>query len=296
MSAPTAPRPPWPGWKPTSAKATCPPILRCGRSWKTWPWTPCWTKQAPPAAPCSEPPPLFGMPVPEPVIGVLAGQVGGSADRLRGLGLLDPYPDIYDPARTALAASPLAAGRIDPLSASEQAAVAALTAGPLFAAWGGATPQRFREGVLDVQLARLALAADDPAITAACAPGAVASLRSGPAAGRVPARPGRDQPARPPRPGRRRSTCCGKPPEPRSLAATARRARHFWTGRCGKPAPAVEEGSRPARPGPGHRRTCPPPDYPRRTRAGRTGTSGRPRAVHRRRIRIRGGGGDGDDR
>ena len=51
------------------------------------------------------------MPVPEPVIGVLAGQVGGSAARLRGLGLLDPYPDLHDPARPALAADPLAAGR-----------------------------------------------------------------------------------------------------------------------------------------------------------------------------------------
>ena len=126
---------------------------------------------------------LFGMPVPESVIGVLAGQVGGSPDRLRGLGLLDPYPDIYDPARIALAAGPLAAGRIEPLSPAEQAALAALTAGPLFAVWGGATPRPFRDGVLDVQLARLALAADDPAITAACAPGAVASLLDGPAAG-----------------------------------------------------------------------------------------------------------------
>ena len=125
---------------------------------------------------------LFDMPVPEPVIGVLAGQVGGSPDRLRGLGLLDPYPDLYDPARTALAASPLATGRIGPLSTSEQAALAAIIAGPLFAAWGGAAPQPFRDGVLEVQLTRLALAADDPAITAACAPSAVASLRDGPAA------------------------------------------------------------------------------------------------------------------
>ena len=126
---------------------------------------------------------LFGMPVPEPVIGVLAGQAGGSPGRRRGLGLLDPYPDIYDPARTALAASPLATGRLEPLSPAEQAALAALTAGPLFAAWGGAPPRPSRDGVLDVQLARLALAADDPAITAACAPGAVTSLRDGPAAG-----------------------------------------------------------------------------------------------------------------
>ena len=124
---------------------------------------------------------LFNMPVPESVIGVLAGQVGGSPERLRGLGLLDPYPDVYDPARTALAASPLATGRIGPLSPTEQAALAALTAGPLFAAWGGAKPRPFRELILDVQLARLALAAEDPAITAACAPGAVTSLRDGPA-------------------------------------------------------------------------------------------------------------------
>ena len=37
---------------------------------------------------------LFTLPVPEPVIGALAAQVGGSAARLRGLGLLDPYPDL----------------------------------------------------------------------------------------------------------------------------------------------------------------------------------------------------------
>lgn len=36
--------------------------------------------------------------------------------------------------------------------------------------------------MLDLQLTRLALAADDPAITAICASGAVASLRDGPAA------------------------------------------------------------------------------------------------------------------
>ena len=128
---------------------------------------------------------LFDLPVPEPVIEVLAGQVGGSAARLRGLGLLDPYPDLHDPARLALAASPLAAGRIDPLTADEQAALAAVSTGPLLAAWGGPAPQPGRDLVLDLQLARLALLADDPAVAAACAPGAVAALRSGPAADAV---------------------------------------------------------------------------------------------------------------
>ena len=55
----------------------------------------------------------------------------GSAARLRGLGLLDPYPDRYDPARLALAASPLAAGRVTPLTGTEQAALAAVAVGPL---------------------------------------------------------------------------------------------------------------------------------------------------------------------
>ena len=35
---------------------------------------------------------LFNLPVPELVTGALAAQVGGSAGRLRGLGLADPYP------------------------------------------------------------------------------------------------------------------------------------------------------------------------------------------------------------
>ena len=145
---------------------------------------------------------LFDLPVPEPVTGALAAQVGGSAGRLRGLGLADPYPDLYDPARLALAASPLAAGRLDPLTPAEQAALAAVAAGPLFTAWGGPAPRPGRDAALDLQLARLALLADDPAITAACAPGAVAALRDRPGRRRVPARPGRDRAAGPARPGR----------------------------------------------------------------------------------------------
>ena len=63
---------------------------------------------------------LFDLPVPESVIDVLAGAVGGSAARLRGLGLLDPYVDLYDPALVALAVNPLAAGRVEPLSDDER--------------------------------------------------------------------------------------------------------------------------------------------------------------------------------
>ena len=123
---------------------------------------------------------LFTLPVPEAVIGALAGQVGGSPGRLRGLGLLVPYPDLHDPARLALAADPLAVGRVTPLTPGEQAALAGVAARPLLDAWGGLGGER-PDG-LDLQLARLALLADDPAITAASASGAVVALRDGLAA------------------------------------------------------------------------------------------------------------------
>ncbi len=125
---------------------------------------------------------LFDLPVPEPVIDALAGEAGGSAARLRGLGLLDPYVDLYDPARWALAVNPLAAGRVEPLNDDERSVLAAGSVGPLFAAWGGAAESSRRDGPLDVQLTRLALLADDPAPVATCAAEAVRALRSGPAA------------------------------------------------------------------------------------------------------------------
>ena len=125
---------------------------------------------------------LFDLPAPDSVIEVLAGQVGGSPGRLRGLGLLDPYQDLYDAARPALAANPLAAGRVEPLSISEQAALAAVTVAALLAAWGGTAPQAGRALELDWQLTRLALLGDDPTVVAACAGGAVRQLRGGPAA------------------------------------------------------------------------------------------------------------------
>jgi tetratricopeptide (TPR) repeat protein len=124
---------------------------------------------------------LFDLPVPEPVVQVLADEVGGSPGRLRGLGLLDPYPDLRDPGRVAVAASPLAAGRISPLTGTERAALAAVSVGPLLAAWGGLAPRPGRDLALDLQLARLAVLAGDPDVAAACGAGAVAALRAGPA-------------------------------------------------------------------------------------------------------------------
>ncbi|WP_327011724.1 tetratricopeptide repeat protein [Dactylosporangium sp. NBC_01737] len=124
---------------------------------------------------------VFAMPVPEPVAIVLADAVGGSLARLRGLGLLDSFPDIFDPAREAVAVNALAAGRIGTLDHGEERTLAALSVGPLFAAWGGPSSGRRREAVLSLQLTRLAVLGDTPAVAAACAADAVRVLRQGPA-------------------------------------------------------------------------------------------------------------------
>jgi hypothetical protein len=148
---------------------------------------------------------LFTVAVPEPVIEVLAGQVGGSAARLRGLGLLDPYPDLYDPARPALAANPLAVGRVDPLTVSEQAALAAVSTGPLFAAWGGPAPQQGRDLALDLQLTRPWPRHAPPALLPRCA-AARPPMRSGSARTPSSCSTGTAAPCR--------SSCCGNLPMP----------------------------------------------------------------------------------
>lgn len=125
---------------------------------------------------------LFDLPVPVPVIDILAANVGGSVTRLRGLGLLDAYEDLYAPSRPALHANPLAAGRLTPLTLDERTALAAVATSPLFAAWGGEAGWADRDGSLDLQLTQLALLADNPVVVAACAADAVTALRDGPAA------------------------------------------------------------------------------------------------------------------
>jgi tetratricopeptide (TPR) repeat protein len=125
---------------------------------------------------------LFDLPVPEPVTAALAGETGGSPDRLRGLGLLDPYEDPYDPTWPASAVNPLAVGRIDPLTGDERTALAGVTIAPLFTAWGGEGGRSRRDAALDLQLTQVGMLADDPASVAACAGDAVNALRSGPAA------------------------------------------------------------------------------------------------------------------
>ncbi|MEV0104102.1 tetratricopeptide repeat protein, partial [Nocardia sp. NPDC050789] len=124
---------------------------------------------------------LFDLPVPAPVLDNLAGQLGGSPTRLRGLGLLEPHRDRYDPNRPAMAVNPLIRGRLQPLTAHEHTTLATATIDGLFSAWGGEKPPLPRETELDLQLTRLALAGDRPTVVAACATPAMAQLRAGPA-------------------------------------------------------------------------------------------------------------------
>ncbi|MGI5238759.1 tetratricopeptide repeat protein [Dactylosporangium sp. CA-139066] len=124
---------------------------------------------------------VFDQPIPRPVADLLAGQVGGSLDRMCGLGLADAYPNPAHPAQTAVAVNPLAAGRLAPLSEAEAAAVAVTAVGPLHTAWRGPCVAADRDGGLDVQLTRLGLLADHPDVVAECAAHAVNALRQGPA-------------------------------------------------------------------------------------------------------------------
>ena len=124
---------------------------------------------------------VFALPVPVGVAETVAEAVGGSVDRLRGLGLLDVFDDVVDHQRQAVAVNQLAAGRLTPLSDAEQTAVVTVAAGPLFEAWGGADGHRRRPRQADAVLTVLALAADDPTIVATCAADALKALEAGPA-------------------------------------------------------------------------------------------------------------------
>ena len=82
---------------------------------------------------------LFEVPVPETIVALLADAIAqGNVLRLRGLGLLEPSEDLFDPSVTALAVNALAATRLASLTEAEAGALAAIVAQPLFAAWGGA--------------------------------------------------------------------------------------------------------------------------------------------------------------
>ncbi|EFL50933.1 conserved hypothetical protein [Solidesulfovibrio fructosivorans JJ]] len=118
---------------------------------------------------------LFKTPVPEAIIAILAKAVGGNVGHLRGLGLLEPYEDLANPAVTALAGNALATARIDPLQEAEARLLVKLVLEPLFQAWG--SEDRNNTPVpTDIELFRLGLLAGNAPIVAACSRGAMAGL------------------------------------------------------------------------------------------------------------------------
>ncbi|MGM7643936.1 CHAT domain-containing protein [Nocardia sp. JW2] len=124
---------------------------------------------------------LFDLPIPESVIGILTDQLGGSPTRLSGLGLLEPQRDPYNPDLVATRVNPLVVGRLEPLTDKERTSVAAAIVRVLYATWGGEYPALPRDRALDLQLTRLAVAAEDPTVVSACAARAVMRLSDGPA-------------------------------------------------------------------------------------------------------------------
>ncbi|MBW6436890.1 tetratricopeptide repeat protein [Actinoplanes hulinensis] len=125
---------------------------------------------------------LFDLPMPPAVTVLLETRTGGTVQRLCGLGLADTFPDPHSQAATAVAVNALAAGRLTPLTEPEQVELATAAVQPLAAAWTGPKEQSPWDPALDLQLTRLAVLADDPAVTTRYAAGAVWTLGSGPAA------------------------------------------------------------------------------------------------------------------
>ena len=122
---------------------------------------------------------VFEMPVPSAVVDAVAAVLGGGAEALRALGLLDPGEDIVDHQVVALAVNGLVAGRLEPLTAAEAGEIAGLALPALLTAWGGTERAGRRAYAADLTLSRLGLRAGDAGVVAACAQAAVRGLSDG---------------------------------------------------------------------------------------------------------------------
>jgi tetratricopeptide (TPR) repeat protein len=119
---------------------------------------------------------LFEAPVPEAMLAALAAEVGGAPDKLRELGLFDPYRDLVDREVTALAINGLVAGRLTALSDAERSGFAPISLVALFEAWGGADGGARRPYAADIELTRLGLLAQNAEVVDCCAADAVRGL------------------------------------------------------------------------------------------------------------------------
>ncbi len=119
---------------------------------------------------------VFDLPVPMAAAKAVAAAVGGSVEGLRDLGLLDPFSDVLEPSKTALAPNRLAASRLRALTEVETVAIAKVAAPALFDAWNDALGYADRTGAAHLELTRLALLAGDAAVTVESAGNAVWAL------------------------------------------------------------------------------------------------------------------------
>ena len=88
----TGPRPRWRAWRPTCAQGDLPADAEVRAFLENLALDTLLDEAGPANVALLRAVTLFDLPVPEPVIEVLAGQVGGSAGRLRGPGPAGPLP------------------------------------------------------------------------------------------------------------------------------------------------------------------------------------------------------------
>ena len=124
---------------------------------------------------------LFDLPIPQSVVDLLIAMEGSSQAHLHDLGLIDVFEDLVASPHPAFAVNALAAGRLKPLSDTEQEKLARSVAQVLLSAWGGWEGHK-RPYACDLQLTRIGLLGKDSKCVAACATDAVIASKDGPAA------------------------------------------------------------------------------------------------------------------
>ncbi len=112
----------------------------------------------------------FLLPVPREILAVMAEEMGLDSDkpvgrRLSALGLWEPFEAPVNPEAPAIGINRLVRPRAGELSEEESAEVAAITVGRLLELWGGEDSDK-RPYTVDIELARLALAAKDADVLA----------------------------------------------------------------------------------------------------------------------------------
>lgn len=116
---------------------------------------------------------LFDLPVPLVVASEVALLSGGSLKHLCNLGLMDALEDPVDAHKPAYAVNALAAGRLTPLDAQEQAKLARSFARKLFLAWNAVGRSSRLPPLCSLLITEIGLLAEDGEIVGACAADAV---------------------------------------------------------------------------------------------------------------------------